>query len=111
VIRGEGEVAWVKPFDPAVPTRPHGMGVRFTHLDDESRAVIDRALVWKERNTPVAPIAAYVRPQVAASVGELDQLAGEWGITPERIEATIARVRADRPKTDERELERLRTKR
>jgi uncharacterized protein (TIGR02266 family) len=48
VVRGEGEVIWVKEFDPEAPTKPHGMGVRFTRLDAESRAVIDRALAWKE---------------------------------------------------------------
>lgn len=48
VVRGEGEVLWVKAFDPEAPTKPHGMGVRFTRIDTESRAVIDRALAWKE---------------------------------------------------------------
>jgi uncharacterized protein (TIGR02266 family) len=52
VVKGEGEVIWVKPFDAAAPTKPHGMGVRFTRLDPDSRSVIDRALAWKERGKP-----------------------------------------------------------
>ena len=51
VIRGEGAVAWVKPFDPAQPTKAHGMGVRFTRLDAPSRLIVERALEWKERTS------------------------------------------------------------
>jgi len=60
VVKGEGEVIWVKPFDAAAPTKPHGMGVKFTRLDAESRAVVDRALQWKERDKakPNAPATA-----------------------------------------------------
>lgn len=143
VVKGEGEVIWVKPFDPAAPTKPHGMGVKFTRLDPESRAIIDRALAWKERAKapaaqpptpeptppPVAaappapapepapaaapvPVPVAVAPvPVAAAAGEngvhakngtdLDRLAAEWGITHERIDATIAKVRAARPDVDE----------
>ena len=50
VIRGDGEVVWVKPFEAEHPTRPHGMGVRFVRLDPESRGVVDRALAWKEQS-------------------------------------------------------------
>ena len=49
IIRGEGEVVWVKHFDDRDPDRPHGMGVRFTWLDDESRAIIDRAIAFKDQ--------------------------------------------------------------
>lgn len=48
LIRGEGSVIWVKPFDPFHPEKPHGMGVRFSKLDEESQHVIERALAWKE---------------------------------------------------------------
>jgi uncharacterized protein (TIGR02266 family) len=50
LIRGEGSVVWVRPFDAAQPERSHGMGVRFTKLDGESRRVIERALSWKEQH-------------------------------------------------------------
>ncbi len=50
VIRGEGQVIWVKDFDPAQPQRVHGMGLRFLRLDPESRAMVDRALAWKKEH-------------------------------------------------------------
>jgi uncharacterized protein (TIGR02266 family) len=35
----EGEVIWVNPFRPGIPDNLHpGMGIRFVHLDSESRA-------------------------------------------------------------------------
>jgi molecular chaperone DnaK len=47
IIRGEGQVQWTKEFDPAHPTKAHGMGVKFSRLDAESQGVIDRALRWR----------------------------------------------------------------
>jgi uncharacterized protein (TIGR02266 family) len=47
IIRGEGQVQWTREFDPQQPTKAHGMGVRFLRLDDESQAVVDRALAWR----------------------------------------------------------------
>jgi uncharacterized protein (TIGR02266 family) len=47
IIRGEGQVQWTKEFDPAHPTKAHGMGVKFSRLDADSQAVIDRALRWR----------------------------------------------------------------
>jgi molecular chaperone DnaK len=59
IIRGEGQVQWTREFDPAQPTKAHGMGVRFTRLDSESQAVIDRALAFRaqvaERRDAAAP--------------------------------------------------------
>lgn len=46
-LKGEGVVAWVREFDPDHPNRPHGMGLRFSRLDAESRKVIDRILAFK----------------------------------------------------------------
>jgi uncharacterized protein (TIGR02266 family) len=54
IIRGEGQVQWVREFDPNAPQRPHGMGLRFTHLDAESQKLIDRALQWQNKH--IAPI-------------------------------------------------------
>lgn len=50
VLRGEGQVIWVKPYDPEQPRRVHGMGLRFTRLDPESRQVLDRVLAWKREH-------------------------------------------------------------
>src|SRR5690349_5128981 len=47
IIRGEGQVQWTREFDPQQPTKAHGMGVRFVKLDEESQAVVDRALAWR----------------------------------------------------------------
>src|SRR5258706_15847589 len=51
VIRGEGAVQWVRDFDPQAPTKAHGMGVKFSRLDAESQAVVDRALAWRAAQT------------------------------------------------------------
>ncbi len=40
VIAGQGKVAWVRPYDPEHPKRPHGMGIEFTSLSPESRELI-----------------------------------------------------------------------
>ncbi|MCU1278088.1 MAG: conserved region [bacterium] len=47
IIRGEGQVQWTKEFDPAQPSKAHGMGVKFSRLDADSQGVIDRALRWR----------------------------------------------------------------
>jgi uncharacterized protein (TIGR02266 family) len=47
VIRGEGQVLWTREFDPSQPNKAHGMGVKFTRLDAESQAIIDRALAFR----------------------------------------------------------------
>jgi uncharacterized protein (TIGR02266 family) len=47
LIRGEGVVQWTREYDPATPTKAHGMGVKFTRLDAESQSVVDRALHYR----------------------------------------------------------------
>ncbi len=47
LIRGEGLVQWTREFDPAMPTKAHGMGVKFTRLDAGSQEVVERALSWR----------------------------------------------------------------
>ena len=46
-LAGEGKVIWVKEFNPAEPTRAHGMGVQFTALSTASRALLQRMLAVK----------------------------------------------------------------
>jgi molecular chaperone DnaK len=42
VIRGTGLVAWIAaPSAPGEPAREPGMGIRFTHLESESQALVD----------------------------------------------------------------------
>jgi uncharacterized protein (TIGR02266 family) len=76
VIRGEGQVLWTREFDPNQPGKAHGMGVKFTRLDAESQAVIDRALAFRaahaqpaaEREEKSAPRPLPKEPTVAAIV-------------------------------------------
>lgn len=49
VVSGRGVVRWVRPFDPARPRAPHGMGVAFTELSDESRALLDDIVAERRR--------------------------------------------------------------
>jgi uncharacterized protein (TIGR02266 family) len=78
VIRGEGQVIWVKTFDPDQPKKVHGMGVRFTRLDSESRTLVDRALAWKRENLKDRP----PRPDET----------GESGTSPPRDTALTERI-------------------
>jgi molecular chaperone DnaK len=50
VLAGEGKVTWVKPFDPAAPARPHGMGVSFTRIDPSCRDMFRRLVERRETN-------------------------------------------------------------
>ncbi len=66
IIRGEGQVQWTREFDPQQPNKAHGMGVRFLRLDEESQAIVDRALAWRaqqsaqraQQDAPSAPVVA-----------------------------------------------------
>jgi len=46
-LAGDGKVTWVKAYDPALPNRPHGMGVQFLRLDALSRDAVNRMLARK----------------------------------------------------------------
>jgi uncharacterized protein (TIGR02266 family) len=48
VLAGEGKVTWVKPFDPAAPSRPHGMGVSFTRIDPSCTEMFRRLVEQRE---------------------------------------------------------------
>jgi molecular chaperone DnaK len=55
VIRGEGQVQWTKEYDPDGGSKAHGMGVKFTRLDAESQAIVERALEYRApRRSPLA---------------------------------------------------------
>jgi uncharacterized protein (TIGR02266 family) len=49
IIRGEGQVQWTKEYDPEGGSKSHGMGVKFTRLDAESQAIVDRALEYRAK--------------------------------------------------------------
>jgi len=114
LIRGEGQVTWVKEFDPNTPGQPFGMGVRFTQLDPRSRSIVERAVAHRQNRTPAggpdrgfntspptpkgkAPAAPMGRPTNGpADLERLDaELAGlmrEAGLNDEQI--ALAAVRA-----------------
>jgi uncharacterized protein (TIGR02266 family) len=54
LLKGEGSVIWVKEYDAAHPTQVHGMGVRFSQLDQDSQALIDRVIAFKNLSNPPA---------------------------------------------------------
>jgi uncharacterized protein (TIGR02266 family) len=54
IIRGEGQVLWTREFDPTQPSKAHGMGVKFTRLDAESQAIVDRALAFRAQQSEKA---------------------------------------------------------
>jgi molecular chaperone DnaK len=66
VLRGEGMVAWVREFDPRQPNRPHGMGIKFSKLDPESRKVVDRILAFKQERGVKEDSAVIPLPTAAA---------------------------------------------
>lgn len=49
VVTGEGVVRWVRPFDEKNPRQPHGMGIEFTRLSDDSAAAIDRVVALRRQ--------------------------------------------------------------
>ncbi len=48
LMKGEGVVTWIREYDGDHPSRPHGMGVKFSRLDGESRRLLDRIEAWKQ---------------------------------------------------------------
>jgi uncharacterized protein (TIGR02266 family) len=77
VMKGEGRVIWVKEYDAASPTSAHGMGLRFTRLNAEGHAVVERILALKasqkrrvepeeEAPLPEAPAGADLAPPLEA---------------------------------------------
>jgi molecular chaperone DnaK len=71
VIRGRGVVAWTTPPSaPGEPPRAPGMGIRFTQLDHESRALVDLVVATRgaegKSDEPPRPPEARVAPPAAA---------------------------------------------
>ncbi len=61
-LSGEGKVTWVREFDPAMPQKPHGMGVQFLRLDVPSRDVVNRMLARKAAAVAAAQAGGGARP-------------------------------------------------
>ncbi|HUT79130.1 MAG TPA: TIGR02266 family protein, partial [Polyangia bacterium] len=52
VMRGLGEVAWIRETDEG--DRPAGMGIRFLKLDARSQEHLDRVVAWKQQRRMVS---------------------------------------------------------
>ncbi len=99
-LSGEGKVTWVKPFDPATPTRPHGMGVSFTLIDPDSREMFRQLIDRRERANRRQPTPAGVATQARAAadpafVAELD------GTDDSVVRRAIDRARALAARVDD----------
>jgi len=112
LIRGEGQVQWVREFDPAQPQRAHGMGIKFTRLDEQSQALVDRALAFRAaqsgpRRLPgeseSIPVATLAPPGATPEPMQLTP-------TPAPSQAEPPTARFDAPRA-EQEAERLTTER
>jgi Tfp pilus assembly protein PilZ len=70
VFAGEGDVTWVKAFNPAQPKRAHGMGVKFTSLDPSSAPVLERLLEQREAAGRSKKARAAAKPESGTSPRE-----------------------------------------
>jgi uncharacterized protein (TIGR02266 family) len=101
-LSGEGKVIWIKPFNPAEPQKPHGMGVQFVRIDPGCRETLARILQAKGAVAPgqrrsTQPLAMVqggagtngvrVRPRVDTGV----DLAAEYGIDDGTLRRIIDR--------------------
>lgn len=73
VIAGQGKVAWVRAYDPDHPKRPHGMGIEFTALSQQSRETITQIVARRIEQglgeEDEIPFAAKRRPAPKAEAG------------------------------------------
>ena len=103
-LAGDGKVTWVKAFDPAAPTKPHGMGVQFLRLDNPSRELLNKILARKAApggsgavRAPVAAAASGAhRPGTNGTVPhpKIDtnvDLATEYGVDEARLRRAVDR--------------------
>lgn len=58
LIRGEGLVQWTRDFDPKIPAKSHGMGVKFTQLDDKSTELVTQMLAYRNQQEAAAVASA-----------------------------------------------------
>ena len=125
-LAGEGKVIWVKPYDPAEPQKPHGMGVQFVQIDPGSRETLTRILHAKgsPRTTAAATSAAAPRttgpqptlqranaaPSRANGRSHVDtnvDLAAEYGIDEVSLRRVIDRNWTLGPRVADEDIEAL----
>ncbi len=111
-IRGEGRIVRVDDLDPTRSVAAGGMAIKFTRLDEASRALIARALAgqgeaqaqaWESAaqaaapapvDVPAVPIVSPDSAGTDALLAELDGLMREAGISEEMLAETLSRFRA-----------------
>ena len=80
-LAGDGKVTWVKPFDPAAPQKPHGMGVQFLRLDTPSRELLNKILARKAARGRFGRGAR--APMPAVGIGRSPARHQRHGVAPE----------------------------
>jgi uncharacterized protein (TIGR02266 family) len=98
-LAGEGKVIWVKPFNPAEPQKPHGMGVQFVNIDPESRSTLGRILESKgsgplripRETQPLQTLSAFEGTNGRARIDTSVDLASEYGIDEQVLRRVIDR--------------------
>jgi uncharacterized protein (TIGR02266 family) len=104
-LAGDGKVTWIKPYDPAAPQKPHGMGVQFLRLDPPSRELLGKILARKAAAAssgavraplPGVPSSAHKSGTngTSAAIARVDtsvDLAAEFGVDEARLRRTIDR--------------------
>jgi uncharacterized protein (TIGR02266 family) len=105
-LAGEGKVIWVKEYDPAQPTKSHGMGVQFLSLSVGSRELVARMLKIKGTQRgpgaprgltqPLAPLAGGYAPNGGAAarrrVDTNVDLAAEFGLDELALRRAVDRA-------------------
>ncbi len=74
ILSGYGVVRWTVPFDATAPRALHGMGIEFTRLSKDSRALVEsvvarRAMSGSESDA-VVPATGPLRPPPGAAMGD-----------------------------------------
>jgi uncharacterized protein (TIGR02266 family) len=102
-LAGEGKVIWIKPFNPAEPQKPHGMGVQFVSIDPGSREVLARILEFKgpsgrrtggvpgRTTQPLQTLQAAGLTNGKAHIDTSVDLASEYGIDEQVLRRVIDR--------------------
>lgn len=102
-LAGEGKVIWIKPFNPAEPQKPHGMGVQFVSIEPQSRETLARILQAKgtgsgragggpgRNSQPLQTLQAAGLTNGKAHVDTNVDLASEYGIDEQVLRRVIDR--------------------
>jgi uncharacterized protein (TIGR02266 family) len=87
-LAGDGKVVWIKPYDPAAPQKPHGMGVQFLRLDAPSRETLNQMLARKGGGQTSGVVRMPAAPGSTGShrvVGNGNNLSGPISASPSGV--------------------------